>query len=342
MTVKKLNFAREEEVKKWDSFAAAAGRLYHHSYWAKILSSVYAFEPFYLYIENAGDIISVFPLCRVKLPLIKDELVSLPHIEACGIITPEYYSLYFDYIRESIRPKNIRIYQLNESIGNFISNTSEVIMILELPERKEEIFAHITSEPARRNMRRALEQEYEVVADGADELLKHFYELYLVKMREFGTPPHGFRFMKSIADSYSDNCVIPVIKLKGEYSGAGLYIQFGEFLYNLYFAVPREFLSERVGYILEYTAMKIALERSLKYIVRGRSAQGSGTYLYKMKLGGRSKQMFIYDFRLTSQGYEAQAVKTMKQKYRIAPGVWSAMPRFITDKFGPFVRKWLY
>jgi hypothetical protein len=342
MIVKALDFSSEEEVKKWDDFVIRFGQIYHHSNWARVLSSVYKFKPFYLYVERDGEIISIFPLFYVRLPVIRDELVSIPHLEACGIINTEYYSLYFDHIYANIRPQTLRIYQFKEPINDFNANTSEVILILELPDKEEDILPHITSEPTRRNIRRALEQEYEVVTGDNEELLRHFYRLYLLKMKEFGTPPHGFNFMKCIADTYSDNCVILVIRFKDEYAAAGFYIQFNECLYNLYFAVPDEFLREKTGYILEYTSMKIAVERSLKYIVRGRSTKGSGTYLYKLRLGGSPEQLYIYDFTLTSQGYEALEAKTIKEKYRLAPKAWSVMPHFFTNNIGPFVRKWLY
>ena len=105
MIVKLLDLSRREDVEKWDNFVIKSGQLYHHSYWAKILFSVYAFKPFYLYVENHGEILSVFPLFYVKLSFIKDELVSVPHLEAGGIINVENYPLYFDYIYKSIRPK---------------------------------------------------------------------------------------------------------------------------------------------------------------------------------------------------------------------------------------------
>jgi len=342
MVVKLLDFSREEYVEKWNNFVFKFSKLYLHSNWAKILSSIYGFKPYYLYIEEKGEIISVFPLIYVKLPLFKDELVSIPHVESGGIFTPELYSLYFAFIFHNIKPKRLRIYQCGEPLGNFTANTSEVIVILKLPERKEDIISNIKSEPMRRSMRRTLEQKHEVIIGSNNELLHHFYTLYLLKMKEFGTPPHGFKFMKCITDAYNDSFVIILIKSKNEYVGAGFYIQFNECLYNLYFVVPGKFLREKVGYILEYTSMKIAVEKSLKYIVRGRSVKDSGTYLYKIKLGGNPEQLYIYNFKLTPQGYESLEAKTVKERYHFAPKIWSAMPPFFTNKVGPFVRKWVY
>ena len=65
--------------------------------------------------------------------------------------------------------------------------------------------------------------------------MRQFYSLYLNKMRNFGTPPHGFKFIKKIADTYGEDCKFLLVKNSNEYLGGGLYILFREFLCNLYF-----------------------------------------------------------------------------------------------------------
>lgn len=342
MVVKVLDFSSEEDVQKWDHFVSKFGQIYHHSSWAEILSSVYTFKPFYLYIENDCEIVSVFPLFYVKLSFVRDELVSIPHLEAAGILNAEYHPLYFDYIYRNISPQRIRIYQFAEPIGDFIANRNEVIMVLELPEKKEGIISGIRSERTRTYIRRALEEGYDFITGNGEGVMSQFYDLYLEKMREFGTPPHGIQFIKKIAETYGENCKILLVKDSNGFLGAGLYIFFGEFLYNFYLTVPKEHLRQKAGYFLGYKAEEFALSRGARYLVLGRCAKGSGGYLYKSRLNGKPVQLHLYNFVRTNRGYEPLEEKTVKQKYGSIAGLWSKLPSFFTDKAGPFIRRWVY
>lgn len=86
MTVSVLDLNNAEETVRWDAFVDKQGTLYHNSHWASILRDIYGFKPYYLFVEDNGEIKSVLPLFHVKAPFLKDELVSIPHVESAGII----------------------------------------------------------------------------------------------------------------------------------------------------------------------------------------------------------------------------------------------------------------
>jgi hypothetical protein len=342
MTVSVLDFRNENSVKRWDAFVYERSQLYHHSRWARIISLSYGFRPYYLYIEKNGEIKSVFPLFHVRLPLVRDELVSIPHLESGGIIGPEFCNLYFDFVRRNIKARKMKIYQLRDRIGDFFSNTGDVIMIKRLPGTKEEIITGIKSATTRNYMRRALEKDFEIILQNDGESPHAFYNIYLVKMREFGTPPHSIRFIEKIADEYSQEAKILLVRSAGEVVGAAWYILFNEYLYNLYLVVPRKYLRGKIVYLIQYKAMEMAIKNNLKYLVLGRSTKDSGTYFYKSELGGQPAQLYVYNFSLTGDGYEAQPEKTIKEKYKFASRLWSRFPPFLTNTVGPKIRKWVY
>ncbi len=342
MTVSVLDFRDEKSVERWDKFVYDRNQLYHHSRWARIISLSYGFRPHYLYIEENGEIKSVFPLFHVRLPLVRDELVSIPHLESGGIIGPEFSTLYFDFIRQNIKAERIRIYQLRDGIGDFFSNKDDVVMIKRLPGTKEEIISGIKSATTRNYMRRALEKDFEVIFQNDRQMLRAFYNTYLVKMREFGTPPHSSRFIEKIADEYSQEARLLLVRSAREIVGAAWYILFNEYLYNLYLVVPRKYLREKIVYLIQYKAMEMAVENNLKYFVLGRSTKNSGTYFFKSELGGQPAQMYVYNLLFGGDGYKAQEEKTIKEKYKFASRLWSRFPPFFTNTFGPKIRKWIY
>src|SRR3989304_1575028 len=134
MKVQILDFSSRSEIKRWDDFVCASGLSYQLSLWARVLRQAYDFEPLYLFIEDQHEIASVLPLIRVRFSPFKDELVSVPHLEAGGIINTSYCHHYLDYLQKNFPVKTIRIYQFQDPISNLRANTQEVIMVKDLPD----------------------------------------------------------------------------------------------------------------------------------------------------------------------------------------------------------------
>lgn len=342
MNVRILNNKNADELKKWNEFTLQKSCLYFHSNWSEIISSVYGFKPYYLYIEDSGNIKSAFPLFHVKIPLLKDELVSIPHLESGGMSNPEYYPMYFDFIMQLRISNKIRIYQLNEPFGDFISNTDDVVVVKDIPEDKDFIITSIKSATTRNYMRRVLEKDFEVIIENSEEALKEFYVIYQKRMREFGTPAHRFEYLEKILNLFKEETKILLIKKDHEVIGASFYILFGQQIYNLYLVVPEKFLKEKIVYLIQYKAIEMGIENGMKKIILGRSTKNSGTYFYKTELGGVPLQLYLYNFILSENGYHADIIKTVKEKYRYASVIWSKLPSIVTNNLSPFIRKWIY
>jgi len=343
MIVKRLDPGQETETGRWDSFASDRGRLCHDSRWATVLRSAYGFEPLYLYAEERGRIVSLFPLFRVRRPWGGSELVSVPHLEAGGMLNTAPYRLYFDHIRQHYGDPKMRIFQYREPIGELEANTSAVIMEKALPADPGEIIPSLRSSTARNEMKRALEPGYETVLTAGEEACSLFYRLYLRKMREFGTPAHGLGFFSALCRAFRDECRILLARDRGgEVMGAGLYIRSGKTLNNLFLAVPAPYLRLKVGHLLEYRAMEMALSLGCDTLVLGRCEKDDGNYAYKSRLNGHPRPLFLYTLHAAPEGYAAVAGKTAKETYRPLARLWTKLPRGITDTAGPLVRKWIY
>jgi hypothetical protein len=337
-----LNLDNADEVKKWDDFIYDRSQLYHHSRWAEIISSVYGLVPVFLYKEEAGKVSSVFPLFHVKAPLFRDELVSVPHLESGGMINTGFYPDYLDYIRRNIRVNRIKIYQLRERIGSFPSNSDDVVLLKELPEKKELIIPSMKAATTRNYTRRVLKRELQVVVENNEAAVGEFYKIYLQRMKELGTPPHRFAYIKKISEIFGEDAKIMLIKDSGEVVGASFYVIFNKYLYNMYLAVPQKHLKEKIVYLIQYKAMEMGIDRNLKCLVLGRSTKDSGTFFFKTELGGYPVPLYLYHFRLTPEGCESFQEKSVKEKYSSAARIWTKLPSLITNRVGPIIRKWVY
>ena len=343
MIIQSLNLSDKKEVQKWDDYVKMHGQLYHDSRWADILHSVYNFEPKYLYCEEDRTIVSALPLFIVNKPFGGCEIVSIPHIEAAGLINTGSFSMYLDYIYNHLRGNTIKIMQFKEPLGNLPANTSEVIIIKDLPTTTAGIIDSVTDSRKRSYFRKSLKNAYEVVIGNDNKLLSDFYALYLDKMRAFGTPPHSFRFLSAIKDAFGDACKIIAIKDSGGVVvGAIFCVGFSKTLNTLFVIVPASHLENLAGYFIEYHVMEYAVSNGYSSLILGRSEKKGGNYNYKVGLGGKPIPLYRYRFELASDGYRCVEERTAKEKFRLQSKIWAKLPPLITDHLGPFIRKWVY
>ena len=343
MIVKQLDLNSPGEVARWDDAASNQGALYYVSSWTKVLQNTYGFRPVYLYIEDKGEIISLLPLFHVQKPFVKGELVSIPHVEAGGVAGQKLYQLYLEYLFRDLPVEKIRIYQYRDPLDDLPANTREVVMVKYLPVSSAGLLSSIKSANTRRQIRNVLEKGYTVDIDNDPKLLTEFYLLYLEKMREFGTPPHALRFMKSVSEVFGSTCRVIIIRdSQGPLAGGMLLFDEGRIMNFLYIAVPRRYLRWQIGNLIHYSVMAFGIEKRISTYIMGRCESGSSNYMYKIRLGGAVHPLYLYKFLHTPAGYRAIKEKTAKEKYRTFSRFWSCLPPFIINPLGPLVRKWIY
>ncbi|MEI6206174.1 MAG: GNAT family N-acetyltransferase [Desulfuromonadales bacterium] len=343
MIIKSLNLSDKSEMRKWDDFVRSHGHLYYDSRWAKILHSVFSFEPLYLYGEEDDAIVSVLPLFCVNKPFGGKEIVSIPHIEAGGLINTGSFKMYLDYLHDHVKANSVRIMQFMESLGDLSANSNEVIIIKDLPPTTDEIIDSVPTKRKRNYMRGSLRHPYELVTGNDSALFSTFYSLYLDKMRDFGTPPHSFRFFSAIRDAFGDTCTIIAVKdPTGEVIGAMLCVGYSHMFNCLTLVVPASHLHNLAGYFIEYHVMAYAVSNGYTSLNRGRSEDKGSNYDYKVSLGGKPYPLHRYKFELTSDGYRCVEERTAKEKLRSLAQIWAKLPPVITDNIGPLIRKWVY
>ncbi|MEI6206175.1 MAG: GNAT family N-acetyltransferase [Desulfuromonadales bacterium] len=297
----------------------------------------------YLYGEENGTIVSALPLFHVRKPFGSKEIVSIPHVEAGGLINTGSYRMYLDYLYDHICRDNIIIMQFKESLDDLPTNTSEVVIIKDLPKSTAEIVDSVTVATKRNAMRNALKKPFELDSGNDNKLFSDFYSLYLDKMRAFGTPPHSFRFFRAIKEAFGDACMIFAVKdSAGVVVGTMLCVGFSRMINSLYYVIPAEHLKNLAGYFIEYRVMEYAITNGYSTFILGRSENRGGNYDYKIGLGGKPFPLYRYRFEAISDGYRCTEERTAKEKFKFYSQIWSKLPPFIADHFGPLIRKWIY
>lgn len=343
MTVRELDLSDPRAVARWDALARESGELYHHCRWAAVLSRAFSFTPLYLYAEEEGEMAALFPLFLVRRPFGGVQAVSLPHLEAGGVLPAALYRPFLDHLFRRLGECELLILQYGEPLPELPIQSEEAVLVKTLPATPGEIVASLPASNARNLMRQSLRTPYRVEAGNTGELLEIFYRLYLDKMREFGTPPQARSFFRAMAEGFGERCaVIALAEPGGEWAAACLVVGAGATLNSVAFVASAQKLRQLAGYALQYHVFAYALERGYTSLILGRSEKGSGNYAYKKSLGGAPVPLFRYRLRLTEAGCAPLAAKSVKSRYRGLAKSWSRLPAPLTDRLGPVLRKWLY
>ena len=343
MEVKKLNINDEKECQKWEDFVLANGYIFQSYKWAKIIKDSYNFEPIFLYLEDEQKrIVSLIPFFHVKLAPFINELVSIPHFEAGGIINQEFHKYFLEYIRKNFRINNLKIFQFKEEIGNYPKNDINAQFLVDIPETIEGVFKFLRK-GFKRSVKNLIEKtDIEILKGNSKEFIDCLYRFNVVKSKELGVPHHSYNFLRSLVENFKDNCIIFIAQKGNEQMGASFIVFYGDIAYHIYHFIPEKFLKLRIGLLLYTYVFKESFERGMKIFSFGRSPKGSGVYKFKMQMKATPYPLYIYNFVIKNGDIEAEKIKILSEKYSWVAKLWSKLPVPITNYLSPKLRKWVY
>lgn len=342
MRVKWLNPKDSAEVQRWEDFVLKNGYMWHSSRWIDVIKNSYGFEDIYLYVEDgSGNILSVLPLFHVKAPFFKDELVSLPHVEAAGIVNVDYFDYYERFLLENVKFKQLRIYQFNEKIKDYPYNNIHSVFILDLPDTEEELKG-VFKKKEKASFKRIFNQELEIDTELNKKNIQRFLRLMKLKMREFGTPWHRDDYFYNLFEAFKEKITLAICSFENMDVGAGVVLVYGDVMYELYLIVPAKFRKTRAGSTLEYYFTSMAMDLGLERYSFGRSPKGSGAYEHKKRFNAGEYPLNIYSFDLDMGVLKPRVKPFVGEKYGWASKIVKIVPVPILNLVSGSVRKWVY
>ena len=342
MRVKRLNPKDSAEIQRWEDFVLKNGYMWHSSRWIDIIKNSYGFEDIYLYVEDSGgNIVSVLPLFHVKAPFFKDELVSLPHVEAAGVVKVDYFDHYEKFLIENVKFKQLTLYQFNEKIKNFPHNNIHAVFILDLPKTEEELVS-LFKKKEKASFKRIFNRELRIDTGCSEKNIQRFLRLMKLKMKEFGTPWHIDKFFYNLFEVFDERITLAICSYENKDVGVGVVLVYGDTMYELYLTVPNEFRKTKSGSTLEYYFTKMAMDLKLERYSFGRSPKGSGPYEHKKRFKANEYPLNIYSFDFDEGELKPRVKPFIGQKYRWASKIVKMVPTPILNIFSGSVRKWIY
>jgi len=331
-----------EKNQAWDDFVlhSPSTSLYHLSTWKELQERTFRHPTYYLYVEDNHHIVGVLPLVYVKSMIFGKSLVSMPFVNYGGIVAEN------DAARKKLLGAAIDIVKKNRmgqlelrhqepyALG-LARSQSKVSMILDLPESSDKLWATFKSK-LRSQIRKPMKEGFET-RFGGREMVKDFYQVFAVNMRDLGSPVHGKKFFNNIMDLFPERTRICVVYSDATPIAAGFLIGYREQLEIPWASAIRTYNRSAPNMLLYWKVLEYACDHGFKKFDFGRSTLDTGTYRFKAQWGARPKQLY-WD-------YWSHNPDNLKPVNHTSPGLarmvalWKKLPVGLTRLIGPAVRK---
>ena len=333
--------AGEQDV--WDAYVKRSGTatMGHQFVWQPIISHTYGHQPFYLMARSETLVYGILPLFLVKSRLFGKSLTSMPFLDYGGVCADDEMSarLLLEHalcLREEYDTPCVELRQCEPSVQSGTLRLDKVSMILDLSAGIETVWGSL---PAKvRNQVRKAQKSGLTTTVGGVELLDEFYRVFVVNMRDLGSPVHDRAFFANMFKEFGGDARV-VLAREGPRAVGGLVcLFFKDTMLVPWASSLREYFSKCPNNLLYWEAIQYGCVRGCKRFDFGRSSIGSGTYDFKHQWGAEPRQLY---WQVLGKNGDGGTVTAANPAYRLISELWKRAPVSVTKVIGPRIRKYL-
>jgi serine/alanine adding enzyme len=355
-----IKHAGESDRAAWDAYVRkhAHGSLFHLFGWADVMRGAYGHAAYFLMLLAGQRVLGVLPVVHLRHAIFGNGLVSLPFLDGGGILADgreaeesllaevvrlgeqvgaRYVELRHERVVESCgstSPHGLRLPQSPRPL-QVVTRSHKVRMLLRLPASSEMLLKSFKSK-LRSQINRALKERFTTRVGGL-ELLEDFYKVFLVTMRDLGSPVHSVKLMRHSLIAFPEQARIIVVYRSTEPVAAALVIGFGNVLRNPWASSLRKYASLGPNMLLYLRLLEYACDHGYEVFDFGRSSPGEGTYRFKEQWGAVPEPLYWH--YLSLDGRMPDPEDAGKARFETAMRCWQRLPVIVTRIIGPRIRK---
>ena len=331
---------------EWERFVDKHPRstLGHAPEWWEILTRSYGLKPCYLEAHReSGALAGILPLVALPSWRGPGELVSLPYLDSAGPLVAEGEDATQALLDRAVAWMGaqgfagIEVRSLAAASAQEASDVDRVDLFLPLAKDVDSQWKAVRAKV--RNQTRKAEKEGLVLLEGkSSDLLRAFYQPFLVNMRDLGSPVHSRRFFEEIARAFGDRMRIIVTALDNRPVGGLIAIHHGRTVSIPWASTLRSERRRCPNNQIYWEALRWAVERGAEEVDFGRSPRQGGTHRFKVGWGAQPREL---DWRKLGADGQKLPLTTLGESpvLRRLSRVWTQLPVPITQWIGPILRK---
>lgn len=321
---------------EWDGFVRRAprGTFFHLLGWRDVLAETFGFRPRYLAARRAGQLVGVLPLCEVRSPLRRPQLLSLPFTVEGGVcaLDSEAQGALEAAAIELAVDVGADVVELRDGLdGSGFTVRDGVYFRFQRPvfATDEENLASLRRK--QRRMVRIGQRSGLTVAIDTDDI-GVFYDLFARSMRRLGTPVFPKRYFRALCRVFGADCVVLTVRHAGTPVAACLSFFFGDRVLPYYAGSRREFVRYAVNDYMYWELMRYARTRAVRVFDFGRSRRGSGACAFKRHWGCEPEPM---RYRVRCATPPSAGGRTGDAAVALLRIAWQRAPLVLTRVLGP-------
>ena len=315
--------------------------LAHARQWAAVIRRAYGHHPLYIAAEDVAGHRGFLPAFIVRRPLVGPVVTSMPFLDGGGpcSTSPALDTLLVERLIVEARLRGAALVELRCARRLAIEAQpleGKVNMTLGLG-NPEALWRRV--DKAVRNQIRKAERAGLTVERADAGGLTSFYETFVERMRDLGSPVHALGFLQQVLDTFGPRARLLLVKKDGTTIGGLVGIAFNDRLVVPWATCRKEYFALCPNMILYWEAIRGAAAEGFTRFDFGRSTRQSGTYLFKRQWGAEEEPLFWY--RLPIAARRIASASSSRAGSDLLARMWQRLPLAVTRQVGPRVRKYL-
>ena len=369
-----IKYAGDSDRERWDSYVQTRpdASFYHLFGWRDAIHRTYGHDTHYLMAVRSadttvtqrgessaapsGETVGILPLVHLKSILFGNCLVSMPFVDGGGVLAEN------KGVEETLLSEAIAIGQRlgadkielrseraiascddairtggdRRAAPSMIARRSDKVrMLLKLPQSSGELVKSFRSK-LRSQVNRPLKEGC-TSSIGGLELLEDFYKVFLINMRDLGSPVHSKQLMRHVLEAFPERSRFIVVYSLRTPIASALITGFNGVLRNPWASSDRKYAAMSPNMLLYLRMLEFGCDNGYRVFDFGRSTPGEGTYRFKEQWGAAPAPLHWYLISLNGKSIDPNIIGT--ERFEMAARCWRRLPLVVTKVIGPRIRK---
>ncbi len=344
----------------WNAFAAAQRgvQLGHAAQWIEVFERAYGVEVVPLVaLGEAGEIRGVLPLARFRGLTGRQEWISLPYLDAAGILAVdgEAAQALHEAALELARSTGAAALELRTldvaprcdetdvaadpvTEGEAVASAPHRVDLRLTLEADEEAQWSAVRAKVRNQTRKATREGLEIGEARGLDAVDAFYEPFCQNMRDLGSPVHGRSLFEELLRAFGDQAQLITCHGGGPSIGGLVAIEFAGTVSVPWASTLRSERKKCPNNLIYWEALRWAVERGASTFDFGRSPVGEGTWRFKKGWGAEEVPLIWSRYGPDGGALPLEAVGDDPKMRRLSD-LWGRLPVGLTRVVGPPIRR---
>ena len=325
-------------VPDWRDYMAgqSGAGIYHDVRWGGIMQGAYGNAPFYLTARRGQAVVGTLQLVAQRSILFGSHLCSLPYFDAAGVLADDSQAeaAILDAAGRLAKDLGVGWVELRQvrTLGeSLLARTDKVTLHLPLPGSSEGLWKGLKDKV--RNQVRKAEKAGMTAEEGGPELLDDFHAVYSRNMRDLGSPPHGRKFFRLIAEAFPAAIRLFVVRQGRQAVAASLTLRDNHAVHVPWAGSDWRLSKFCPNMLLYWKMLAVSSDTGAACFDFGRSTPDEGTFRFKTQWGAEPVQLYWHF--LMSEGKAMPDLRPDSPKYRFMVACWKKLPVRMARAIGP-------